>query len=71
MATLDGVRLVGGGGISYAVFDPPWWRLDRWIIWTLARRLPGGWWLGRPATGHVDMQFGARPVRVRVLEVRR
>ena len=28
----DGAQL-GANGCMYAVFDPPWWRIDRWARW--------------------------------------
>ena len=27
-----------GDGILYEVFDPPWWRIDRWFDWWFKQR---------------------------------
>jgi hypothetical protein len=37
---LDGVRCGNGSGdcIVYEVFDPPWWRVDRWFSWFFIKR---------------------------------
>lgn len=29
----DRMRLGGADDAIYEVFDPPWWRLDRWAWW--------------------------------------
>lgn len=29
----DGTRIVTIGDKVYLVFNPPWWRIDRWIRW--------------------------------------
>lgn len=29
----DGVRLAGPDGAPWRVYEPPWWRLDRWWRW--------------------------------------
>jgi hypothetical protein len=29
----DRLRLSDGAGNVYLVFDPPWWRVDRWLWW--------------------------------------
>jgi hypothetical protein len=37
---LDGSRCGNGSGDSmlYEIFDPPWWRLDRWASWVFTAR---------------------------------
>lgn len=39
---LDGVHMGAGDGHRklFVVFDPPWWRIDRWLWW--ARSVRGG-----------------------------
>ena len=42
---LDGVTVGDAYGRLWEVFDPPWWRLDRWVrwCWPMRRRvLPDG-----------------------------
>ena len=46
MTFYDGLRIraIPGNG-EYEVFDPRWWRLDRWIRWlwvTRVRDVPAG-----------------------------
>jgi hypothetical protein len=31
----DGEAIPLSGGHTLVVFNPPWWRLDRWTIWLL------------------------------------
>lgn len=33
MKVPDGMRLLTPDRGALLVFDPPWWRIDRWIFW--------------------------------------
>lgn len=56
----DRVRLGSGDGWLYEVFDPPWWRIDRWIWWAFAIRRRG-----EHGTVSIDVDGGLRKVRCR------
>lgn len=60
---MDGARVglgTGYGEGEYELFDPPWWRVDRWLWWL--------WFVRRhQAHGTVTIGFedGTRTVRCR------
>jgi hypothetical protein len=38
---MDGAALHTSGSKRFEIFDPPWWRVDRWARWLLSRRAKG------------------------------
>jgi hypothetical protein len=42
LATKDGVLFGSGHAFCWKVFAPPWWRIDRWLWWTLFETRPHG-----------------------------
>ena len=55
----DGTRCGNGSGdgVVYEVFDPSWWRLDRWFSWTFMHR--------KRTRGCLTILIDGRPKRVR------
>lgn len=34
----DRSKIRSAMGERYEVFNPPWWRLDRWLVWAFTKR---------------------------------
>lgn len=60
---VDGMRVKASSQLDeYEIFDPPPWRLDRWVRWA-ARRLSG--------RADVTIKFPLEPRPYRVFEIRK
>lgn len=59
---LDGVRTGNGkDGLVYELFDPPWWRVDRWVNWLFL--------FPRRARTRINVLFDSGPRRLRARAV--
>lgn len=56
----DRVLIGDGRGSQFELFDPPWWRLDRWLWWLWAVRRAG-----EHGTVTIGVDGGMRTVRCR------
>jgi hypothetical protein len=59
VTSFDGMQCGNGSGDSvvYEIFDPPWWRIDRWFNWYCMQR--------KAARGTLELLIAGTPKRVK------